>query len=144
MSNEDRAREIRDEMEELRRDLDISMDEASATARQWSDWRYVVKRYPWATAALAAAIGYLIVPARPRIISPDPDTLIQLAKKHKLVLGEQPKKADSSLAGKLAALALAAAGRTAMAYVTEQAKNAAVGAKSGLGEKSSPGQRVPK
>lgn len=144
MSNDDRAKEIRDEMEELRRDLDLSVDEASATARQWSDWRYVVKRYPWATAGVVAAIGFLIVPSRPRIISPDAETLIQLAKKHKLVLGEEPKKPTASLTGKVAALVLAAAGRTAMAYMTEQVKNAAASGKAGLGEKRVFGQRVPK
>jgi hypothetical protein len=146
MSNDDRAKEIRDEMEQLRRDLDISVDEASATARQWSDWRYVVRRYPWATVALAAAVGYLIVPGRPRVISPDADTLIALAKKHKLVLGEEPKKPTASLPGKLMALVLAAAGRTAMAYMTEQVKNAAVGGKVGFAdrEKFDTGQRVPK
>lgn len=50
-----RMREIRDE---LQSDVDGVVDRAGELA----DWRYYVRKHPWASVAVAAAVGYWLVP----------------------------------------------------------------------------------
>ena len=60
-------------------------------SRQLTDWRYYVKRYPWACVGIMAAVGYLIVPRRVDVMSPDAKTLERLAKKNRLVVEANPR-----------------------------------------------------
>ena len=76
MSSEGRSGDWRVEliqrrMAQIRRDLFRTVDEIGDQARQLRDWRYYLRRYPWFFAATAAGVGYLAVPARPRVIHVD-------------------------------------------------------------------------
>jgi hypothetical protein len=118
MSNDGKAREIREEMAALRRDLDIVVEEASATARQWSDWRHYIRRFPWASMAAMVAVGYMVVPNRKQIISPSAEELAELAKRSNLYIGQEPKQQSvESLTSKLVNLLAMATTRAALAYV---------------------------
>jgi hypothetical protein len=133
MSNDEEARDVRKRMAELRREVGGDVKQLSDSARVMTDWRYYVKRFPWATMALAAAGGYLIVPQRTRIISPDADTLAQLAKQNKLVVTQEPKSQSSdSLLQRLVSLAAMGAARAGIAYFAQAlSARSANGAKSG-------------
>jgi hypothetical protein len=85
------AEEIQREMARIRCDLNADVDEIVENARVMSDWRYYVKSYPWACAAGALALGYLIVPSRLEIISPDAKTLAKLAKENRLLVKPEPE-----------------------------------------------------
>lgn len=64
MSDDQQANEVRRRMSELRADLDYNVHQVSENARALADWKYYPRRFPWATMALTAAAGYLVVPKR--------------------------------------------------------------------------------
>ncbi len=64
MDHDHQAEEIRREMAEMRRNLDANTTEVLNHAREMTDWRYHVRKYPGLALAAAAALGYLVVPAK--------------------------------------------------------------------------------
>lgn len=66
MDQDHQAEEIRKAMAEVRRDVDANTAEVFNHAREMADWRYHVRKYPKLSLAAAAAVGYLLVPAKPR------------------------------------------------------------------------------
>jgi hypothetical protein len=64
MDHDHHAEEIRKAMAEVRRDVDANSAEVFSHAREMADWRYHVRKYPKLSLAAAAAIGYLLVPAK--------------------------------------------------------------------------------
>ena len=90
------AEEIRAELQRTRGRL---LDEAIAVrggARELADWRYYVRRFPWAALGAAGALGYLAIPRRLEIMSPDAKTLETLAKKNHLVVETKPQAAQKT------------------------------------------------
>ena len=66
MNHDHQADEIRKAMAEVRRDVDANSEQVFNHAREMADWRYHVRKYPKLSLAAAAAIGYLLVPAKRR------------------------------------------------------------------------------
>jgi len=64
MDHDKQADEIRKAMAQVRRDVEANTQEVLDHARELSDWRYYVRKYPKLSLATAAAIGFLIVPAK--------------------------------------------------------------------------------
>jgi hypothetical protein len=94
------------------------VDEVVHSTRQMFDWREYVRRYPWACMGIAAAVGYLVVPKRVELISPDTDTLLRLAKKNKLVVKASPTPHErSGITSTLFTLAANAAVRGVVSYL---------------------------
>lgn len=87
----ERANQVRRRMASIRRELDKDMERVEQDARTLLNWRYYTNNYPWVSVAVAAAVGYLVVPRKLEIHSPDPKTLEQLAKKRHLVVEQKPK-----------------------------------------------------
>jgi hypothetical protein len=87
----DRAKQIRRTMACIRRELDEDVGEVEQSARTLLNWRYYTQNYPWACVAAATAIGYLVVPRKLEIHSPDPKTLEKLARRRHLVVEQNPK-----------------------------------------------------
>jgi hypothetical protein len=129
---DDGAREIRQRMAGLRRELALDAEKLEAdvqsvarSARELADWRFYVERFPIATAAAAAVVGYFVIPRRPQVIVPDADTLATMAKNNQVWLRTGRAKAvekERGFVGGLVALALTAAGRLALNWATEQFK----------------------
>ena len=84
------AEQIQERMEALRCHLADDVGDVVHSTKRMADWREHVKRYPWACVGTATAIGYLIVPRRLEIISPDTDTMLELARKNQLVVSANP------------------------------------------------------
>jgi hypothetical protein len=80
----------------IRRELNEDMQQVVRSARTLADWHYSIRTYPWPCVGVAALLGYLVVPRRLEIHSPDEKTLEKLAKKHRLVIDEQPKPKTKS------------------------------------------------
>ena len=91
MRSKQQAEEIQRQMAEIRCALHENVTGIVESARAMSDWRYYVRRYPLVSAAAAVALGYLVVPARLEVISPDADTLLKLARKNQLIVKEDPE-----------------------------------------------------
>ena len=110
--------QIRTQMQWLRRSLDDDVDQIVESAREMTDWKNYLRRYPWASLTVAAAVGYLVVPNRIEIMSPDADTLLKLAKKNKLVINANPEpQKRSGIVGALFTLVAATATRGVTSYL---------------------------
>lgn len=82
----DRAEQIQRTMQVIRRELDHDFDQVKQSATQLTDWRYYIRNHPWACVGLAAAIGYVVVPRKLHVQSPDLKTLEKFARKNHLVI----------------------------------------------------------
>jgi hypothetical protein len=116
------AERIQRRMHDLRGQLDDDVEEVVDSTKEFIDWRTYVRRYPWACVGVAVAIGYLVVPARVELESPDVDTLLELAKKNKLVVDANPSpQKREGFASAVVRSFLQAAGRSALTYLGQKA-----------------------
>lgn len=112
------AETIRKEMQHVRREIADDMHDVVESTRQMTNWRSYVNRYPLVCLGAAAAVGFMIVPKRVEIVSPDVDALLRLAKKNKLVVNNEPTaQAKSGFAGAMLGLVGNAVLRAGIAYV---------------------------
>lgn len=91
------SEEIRNEMARVRRELDENVVAVVQQAKELADWRNFVRRHPLLTVSAAAAVGFLVVPKRLNVMSPDSETLEKLAKRNRLVV--KPKNEVRRQAG---------------------------------------------
>ncbi|GIX00452.1 MAG: hypothetical protein KatS3mg111_3784 [Pirellulaceae bacterium] len=123
----ERAEKIRAEMRSLRRDFVESAEELTISTREMTDWRTYVQRYPWLSIGACAALGYLLVPKRVEVVSPDVTTLMKMAKRHKLVVEPQPKAAaKTGVAATVLGLLGNAVFRAGLSYLGQQVGKVAV------------------
>lgn len=83
-------------MATIRRDMQDNVDDIVENAKELADWRRYVRSAPWVAMGAAAAIGFLAVPKKLKVMSPDPDTLADLAKDNRLVVEHKPEAAARS------------------------------------------------
>src|SRR5688572_4052017 len=106
------ADDIQRQMREVRAELRDDVSDLVKSAHKMSDWTMYVRAYPWLCVGAAAAAGYFVVPVRPLVVHPDPESLFKLAKQHKLVMkpeDEKPSKKKGGLVAQLISMAAAAA-----------------------------------
>jgi hypothetical protein len=122
------AERIQHRMHDLRGQLDDNLEEVVDTAKELTDWRTYVRRYPWVCVGVAAAIGYWVVPSRVELESPDVDTLLELAKTNKLVVEANPApRRREGIASTAFGFLLNAVGRSALAYLGQKVGELAAG-----------------
>lgn len=139
MGTDDSAEAIQKRMAELRRELTCDVQDVSRSvhdvgrsARQMTNPLYLIRRFPWTSAAVAVGIGYLLVPKKKQVITPDPEMLAELIRKHQIRLDtSKPAAASSGMLKNLAMMGLTWAARTGFTYVTEQMAAAAMNKASG-------------
>ncbi len=107
------AEEIRKRMAELRRELTCDVDDVSRSvrevgrsAREMASPLYLIRNYPWVSAAVAGAVGYLLVPKKrqQQVVKPDPELLAELVRKEHIKL--DTSKASGETDGMLKSLAV--------------------------------------
>jgi hypothetical protein len=59
--------QIRRQMAQIRRDLHADVQGVVEGAEAATDWRRIVRSYPWACMGVALAVGYMIVPRKHRV-----------------------------------------------------------------------------
>ncbi|REJ81568.1 MAG: hypothetical protein DWQ34_26990 [Planctomycetota bacterium] len=91
MSDAVKAEEIRREMIGVREHLARDVDEIVDGAGRLTDWRNYVASFPWGSLGAAVALGFMVVPRKLEIVSPDADTLEKLAKSNRLVVEHKPR-----------------------------------------------------
>ena len=115
------AERIQRRMHDLRGELDNDLEEVVDSAKEFTDWRSYVRRYPWACVGVAAAIAYLAVPSRVQLESPEVDTLLELAKKNKLAVEANPSaRKQEGIASTALRFILHAAGRSALTHLGQK------------------------
>ncbi len=111
------AEEIREQMRRTRYHLQPEVNRIVEDAQTLMDWHYYMKRSPWIMLGVAAVVGYVLVPKRLHLMSPDADELEQLSKKQRLVVEPKPKaEARSGPIASLAGLAAMAALKAGLGY----------------------------
>jgi len=104
MSTEELGRNgIQRRMKAVRAGIEHDVDRVVDQTKQLADYHYYVERHPWLCIGAAALIGFLAVPQRPQIVTPDPDDLATLAKRNQLVVKKSPKGSKSTSAAQTAA-----------------------------------------
>lgn len=129
MALDDPADDIRRRMAELRRELSSDVHEVGRSARVMTDWRFYVRRFPLATAAVVGLVGYMLVPKKKevKVISPDPDALAEMFKKEQLrVQTPASAKETQGLFKTLALMGITWAAKAGMNYMGERVRTAAV------------------
>jgi hypothetical protein len=115
------AERIQRQMEDVRGQLNDDLEGVVDSAKELVDWRAHVRKHPWACVGAAVAIGYSVVPKRLELNSPDVDTLLELAKKNKLVVKANPTpQRRNTAASKLFTLVSHAAVRGGLAYLGQK------------------------
>jgi hypothetical protein len=110
-------------MREVRAELREDVKELVVSAHEMADWTNYVKAYPWLCVGAALAAGFMIVPSRSVVIKPDAEGLIELAKRHKLVVNmkeQQPAKKRRGIMADLLGMAAAAVLQRGAAVLTQQ------------------------
>lgn len=108
------AEAIQDRMAILRRGLQQDAVQLAHTARQATDWKFYVEKFPLACAGVALVLGYTLIPAKKGPLVASEEQLAKLAKSGQLkVVAEAPATSKQGLARKamfaLGGLALRAA-----------------------------------
>ena len=80
------AETLRHAMARVRREIDDDMDDVAENAKDMVDWRSYVRKRPFVSLAVAAAIGFAIVPRKLAVMSPTADQLEKLAGRNHLVV----------------------------------------------------------
>lgn len=107
------ADKIRERMSELRGALSCDVEDVTRSARAMTDVGRYVRRFPWATVAIAAAVGYLLVPRRTQVVYPDPATIAKLIQDKQLKVETKPSENSvKSMAKSLLVMGLMTGART--------------------------------
>jgi hypothetical protein len=134
VNSDESAEVIRQRMAQLRRDLTCDVQDVSRsvggikrTAREMANPLYFIRRFPWASAGIAVAIGYLLVPKKKQVVTPDPEMLAELVRKEQVKV--ETSKAGTDTQGMLKGLVvmgLTWALRTGLTYAGQRLAAAAM------------------
>jgi len=112
------ADEIRVKMRSIRRDLRANVKDMVANASQMFDWKSYVRSFPWSSIAVAAVVGYLLVPRRMKVVAYDKATLESFLREKHLVAAPPPEKPANTVWGTLLPVLGGAAVRIGTSYAT--------------------------
>jgi len=133
VNSDESAEEIRKRMAELRRELTCDVDDVSRSvrevgrnAREMASPLYLIRNYPWVSAAVAGAVGYLLVPKKRHVVKPDPVLLAELVRKEQIKLDTSKASSESrGMFKSLAVMGITWAARTGMNYMVQRLTTAA-------------------
>jgi hypothetical protein len=113
--------QVREEMREIRSNLDDEVATFVQNTKVLFDWRSYLKNSPWLGIGAAALIGYLVVPSKPKVVSPSPEQLAEMAKHARVVVGDPPSaNNEKTLAREMAGMALGIALRGGLSIALKQ------------------------
>src|SRR4051812_25690032 len=108
-------------MAELRRELAYDMQDVTRSAKAMASPSFYIRKFPWATLAIAAGVGYMLIPKKKQVVQPDMEALAQLVRKNQVQINTS-KAADESqgMVKTLAVMGLSWAAKAGMNYVIQQ------------------------
>jgi hypothetical protein len=124
---DDSAEAIRRRMAELRSELTCDVRDVKRSTREMAEQAcelaspmFYIRHYPWASAAAAIAVGYLLVPKKRQVIKPDPEMLAELVRKQQVKLDTGKASQDKqTMLQSLAMMGLTWAVKAGMSYATQ-------------------------
>jgi len=129
VQSDESADAIRKRMAELRQELTCDVRNVKRSTQEMANPMYYLRRFPWASAAVAAAIGYMLVPKKkPPAIKPDPEMLAEFFRKHQVRVDDTTTaKADTQgMLKSLAVMGLTWAMKAGLTYAGQQIAAAAM------------------
>jgi hypothetical protein len=113
--------QVREEMRQIRSNLDDEVETFVQSTRGLFDWRSYVRHAPWLCLGGAALAAYLIVPSKPKVVSPTADQLAELAKHSRVTIADSgPQQKAKSLGRELAGVAIGMLVRAGLSVATQQ------------------------
>jgi hypothetical protein len=127
VSPEEPAEKICQRMAELRRELVHDMQDVSRSAKAMTSPSFYIRKFPWATLAVAAGVGYMLIPKKKQqAVQPDMAALAELLRKnHGNATVSQAAEESPGMVKTLAVMGLTWAAKAGMNYVIQQATAAA-------------------
>src|SRR6478735_1918785 len=125
-------------MAELRRELAYDMQDVSRSAKAMASPSFYIRKFPWATLAVAAGLGYLLIPKKRQVVQPDMEALAELVRKNQVNINTSKAAESEGMVKTLAVMGLTWAAKAGMNYVVQQMATAASKAKSPNAAPSSP------
>jgi hypothetical protein len=142
VSPEEPAEKICKRMAELRRELVHDMQDVSRSAKAMTSPSFYIRKFPWATLAVAAGVGYMLIPKKKQqAVHPDMAALAELLRKNHANVNSTASQAAEESPGMvktLAVMGLTWAAKAGMNYVIQQATTAAAKAMEPTPASSSP------
>src|SRR6476619_1844145 len=84
VDSDDEVEKIRKRMSELRRELVYDVQDVSRSAKAMASPSFYIRKFPWATLAIAAGVGYMLIPKKKQVIKPDMEALAELVRKNQV------------------------------------------------------------
>src|SRR3954463_11307792 len=84
VSPDETAEKICKRMAELRRELAHDVQDVTRSAKAMASPSFYVRKFPWATLAIAAGVGYMLIPKKKQVIKPDMEALAELVRKNQV------------------------------------------------------------
>jgi len=133
------AEKICKRMAELRRELAFDMQDVSRSAKAMASPSFYIRKFPWATLAVAAGVGYKLIPKKKQVVQPDMEALAKLVRKNQVNINTS-KAAEQSqgMIASLAVMGLSWAAKAGLNYVVQQMTTAASKKKNPNAAPSSP------
>ena len=126
MSADEPAENICRRMAELRRELVHDMQDVSRSAKAMASPSFYIRKFPWATLAIAAGVGYMLIPKKKQVIKPDMEALAELVRKNQVNINASKAAEESQgMVKTLAVMGLTWAAKAGMNYVIQQLTTAA-------------------
>ncbi|MCC7424833.1 MAG: hypothetical protein IT428_31565 [Planctomycetaceae bacterium] len=115
--------DIRARMARIRSRAHYKASRLGEETRQFLDWKNYVRLFPWGTLAIAAGLGYWLVPKRKAVTASDAKAIAGLAKSGRIQVGTPPAPPPKkTIIGGLAALAGGIALKAATSYAQHYAQ----------------------
>jgi len=116
-------------MAQLRRELTHDVEDVARSAKAMASPSYYVRKFPWATLAVAAGMGYLLIPKKKQVIKPDMEALAELIRKNQVNVNTGKVAEESQgMVKTLAVMGLTWAAKAGMNYIIQQVTTAATNA----------------
>jgi hypothetical protein len=108
-------------MAELRRELACDVQDVTRSAKAMASPSFYIRKFPWATLAVAAGAGYMLIPKKKQVVQPDMESLAELVRKNQVNINTS-KAADESqgMVKTLVVMGLTYAAKAGMNYVIQQ------------------------
>jgi hypothetical protein len=118
---DDSAEQIRKRMAELRRELVCDVQDVTRSAKAMASPSYYVRKFPWATLAVAAGVGYMLIPKKKQVVHSDMDTLAELVRKNQVSINTSKASEESQgMLQTLVVMGLSYAAKQGMNYLIHQ------------------------
>jgi len=126
-------------MAELRRELVYDMQDVSRSAKAMASPAFYIRKFPWATMAVAAGVGYMLIPKKKQVLKPDMEALAELVRKNQVNINTSKAAEDSrGMVKTLLVMGLSWAAKTGMNYLVQQMTSPAAKTRSSKAAPSSP------